>query len=179
MTVNEKRLVFAHSPSSASKSRSDDVGCSLCELSKIIRRVSSGDAAERVNRMNPRAARLARQAGDTKLIVSMRGNKTRARALSSLVWALGACKGMMQSRSGRGPAQSDDPPLPDTPGAQQLDTSLHAVPSMCPPAISPTLLSLSPLVVSVYSNHRCLHPAVPYPCIGALLFPSTPPCSSY
>ncbi|KYM95586.1 hypothetical protein ALC62_13701 [Cyphomyrmex costatus] len=62
----------------------------------------------------------------------MRGNKTRARALSSLVWALGACKGMMQSRGGRGPAQSDDPPLPDTPGAQQLDTSLHAVPSMCP-----------------------------------------------
>jgi hypothetical protein len=129
---------FAHFPSS--KSRSDDVGCSLYELSKIIRRVSSGDAVERVNRINP-AARLARQAGDTKLIVSMRGNKTRARALSFLVWALGACKGMMQSRSGRGPAQSNDLPLPDTPGAQQLDTSLHAVPSMCPSAISPSLLS--------------------------------------
>lgn len=91
---------------------------------------------------------------DTKLIVSMRGNKTRARALSSLVWALGACKGMMQSRGGRGPAQSDDPPLPDTPGAQQLDTSLHAVPSMCPSATSPPFHSSSPPLISVYSDHR-------------------------
>lgn len=115
--------------------------------------------------MNP-AARLARQAGDTKLIVSIRGNKTRARALSSLVWALGACKGMMQSRSGRGPAQSDDPPLPDTPGAQQLDTSLHAVPSMCPSATSPCS-PFSPYCLCVRSHHcaiastsRCLVPAV-------------------
>lgn len=50
----------------------------LAELSKIIRRVSSGDAVERVNRMNP-AARLARQAGDTKLIVSMRAGTRRER----------------------------------------------------------------------------------------------------
>lgn len=117
---------------------------------------------------------------DTKLIVSMRGNKTRARALSSLVWALGACKGMMQSRGGRGPAQSDDPPLPDTPGAQQLDTSLHAVPSMCPSATSspfhssspplPLPLSLSTLT-TVRSPSRCLV----FPCIGAPLFPWTPP----
>jgi len=93
--------------------------------------------------------------GDTKLIVSMRGNKTRARALSSLVWALEACKGMMQSRGGRGPAQSDDPPLPDTPGAQQLDTSLHAVPSMCPSTTSPPFHSPSPLLpISVYPDHR-------------------------
>ncbi|CAL1678102.1 unnamed protein product [Lasius platythorax] len=116
--------------------------------------------------MNP-TARLARQARDTKLIVSIRGNKTRARALSSLVWALGAYKGMMQSRSGRGPAQSDDPPLPDTPGAQQLDTSLHAVPSMCPSATSPCVLPfLSLLSLCVRSHHcvastsRCLVPAV-------------------
>jgi len=86
---------------------------------------------------------------DTKLIVSMRGNKTRARALSSLVWALGACKGMMQSRGGRGPAQSDYPPLPDTPGAQQLDTSLHAVPSMCPSTTSPPFHSTSPPLLSL------------------------------
>lgn len=91
----------------------------------------------------------------------MRGNKTRARALSSLVWALRACKGMMQSRGGRGPAQSDDPPLPDTPGAQQLDTSLHAVPSMCPStsppfhSTSPPPLSLSTLT-TVRLPSRCL-----------------------
>lgn len=110
--------------------------------------------------MNP-AARLVQ--GDTKLIVSMRGNKTRARTLSSLVWALGACKGMMQSRGGCGPAQSDDPPLPDTPGAQQLDTSLHAVPSMCPSATSPPFHSSSPLpplslsiLTVVRFSSRCL-----------------------
>lgn len=138
--------------------------------------------------MNP-AARLARQAGDTKLIVSIRGNKTRARALSSLVWALGACKGMMQSRSGRGPAQSDDPPLPDTPGAQQLDTSLHAVPSMCHALLQhlpvpPCSLSrsLSPYCLCVRSHHSVCCPHIPlsrsplYRC--ALLFPSTPPCSN-
>ena len=69
----------------------------------------------------------------TKLIVSMRGNKTRARgALSSLVWALEACKGMMQSRSGAVHLKATIHHCTDTPGAQQLDTSLHAVPSICP-----------------------------------------------
>lgn len=132
---------------------------------------SNGDAAERVNRMNP-AARLVQR--DTKLIVSMRGNKTRARALSSLVWALGACKGMMQSRGGCGAAQSDGPPLPDTPGAQQLDTSLHAVPSMCPSATSPPFHSPPPL--APVSDHRqVLIPLSRFPCIGASLFPWTPP----
>lgn len=115
------------------------------------------------------AARLAHQAGDTKLIVSIRGNKTRARALSSLVWALRACKGMMQSRSGRGPAQSDDPPLPDTPGAQQLDTSLHAVPSICPSATFSLFPFLSLLSLCTLTPPCCLqHPVVSCSrCIGA------------
>lgn len=177
--MGERRVIYfrAHDISSLllPSRENDNVDCSRCGLlKKVIRAVSNGDAAERVNRMNP-AARLVQ--GDTKLIVSMRGNKTRARALSSFVWALGACKGMMQSRGGRGPAQSDDPPLPDTPGAQQLDTSLHAVPSMCPSATSPPFHSPSPPAPCL-----CLpwpssgpHPAVSFSCIGAPLFLRTPP----
>ncbi|TGZ48775.1 Uncharacterized protein DBV15_10497 [Temnothorax longispinosus] len=120
---------------------------------------------------------------DTKLIVSMRGNKTRARALSSLVWALGACKGMMQSRGGRGPAQSDDPPLPDTPGAQQLDTSLHAVPSMCPSATSPPFHSSSlpcpRASVSVYTLTTVRSPSrYLVPLYRCTVVPLDTPCSN-
>lgn len=46
------------------------------KASKIISQVSSGDTIERVNRANPAEWLAPPSKGDTKLIVSMRGNKT-------------------------------------------------------------------------------------------------------
>lgn len=81
----------------------------------------------------PRRHARTRNKGNSGLIIySVRAREQdELRALSFLVWALRACKAMIQSR-GAVPFKADDPALRDTPGAQQLDTSLHAVPSMCP-----------------------------------------------
>lgn len=94
-----------------------------------IQRRRAGRTSQSGSGTDPARARAPRPAGEYEInsVYAREQDESEEHRRSSF-GRRERVRAMMQSRSG--PAQSDVPLLPDTPGAQQLDTSLHAVPSV-------------------------------------------------